>query len=559
MGFGKISAKKIKSESRKCKLDPRYFIKKYVKIVHPLRGRIPFELYPFQEDLLEMYMGSQHLSILKARQLGISTLSAAYILWYMFFHEEKQVMVVAIKEKTAINVIKKVKKMYKSLPDWLKRLSQVGDKDNITEFELANGSRCFASTTNSSAGRSESLSLLVIDEAAFVPKLGELMKALGPTLSTGGRAIVLSTPNGAQGWFYKNHIAAQNGKNDYAHVELPWHLHPEHDQEWFEKQKRLLNNSEQAIAQEHLCSFTATGDTVIQPKRMTQIEEGDEDRNAEIAEPLYKTGPLTDHELGGSPRRDPGIWVWDDHSYMHEYIISADVARGDGNDYSAFHVIDITSGEQVAEAQLKVDYGTFAGILVEWGTKYGNCPVIIENNILGSAVCEEIIRTDYNNLYYTKRGKGTFHPRWEAEGRAGYVPGVYMSSAVRPLVIAKFSEYIHSAKIRVRSERLANEMRGFVWHNSKEQAAGDGNDDLIMSFALACYAHDVVYGSRELSMVDLDDDIAIKISRKNRVDSGMILGFNPKDMSVKLSSRPRHRGMGVQTAEMMSEYGWVLK
>ena len=166
----------------KCGKDPVYFINNYARITHPQRGLIPFNLYDFQEDLVEDFLNHRFNIILKARQLGISTITAAYVVWMMLFHREKNVLVIATKFSTASNLVKKVKNILKNIPDWV-RIAEV-TIDNRTSFELSNGSQIKASSTSGDAGRSEALSLLVIDEAAHVEGLDELWMGLYPTLST---------------------------------------------------------------------------------------------------------------------------------------------------------------------------------------------------------------------------------------------------------------------------------------------------------------------------------------------------------------------------------------
>ena len=190
----KLSKDEIVKEILKAGKDPAYFINNYAKISHPLKGLIPFTMYDYQQDMVYDFNDHRFNVILKARQLGISTVTAAYIAWLMLFHKNKNVLVVATKFKTAGNLVKKVKAIIKNLPEWMK-ISAI-TTDNRTSFELANGSQIQPSSTSGDAGRSEALSLLVIDEAAHVENLEELWAGLYPTLSTGGRCIALSTPNG---------------------------------------------------------------------------------------------------------------------------------------------------------------------------------------------------------------------------------------------------------------------------------------------------------------------------------------------------------------------------
>ena len=208
-----LSKEDLIKEVIKSGKDPVYIINNYVKISHPLRGLIPFKTYDFQTELLQDFNDYRFTVILKARQLGISTITAAYIAWLMLFHRDKNVLVIATKFGTAANLVKKVKSIHKYLPEWM-RISNISI-DNRTSFELTNGSQIKASSTSADAGRSEALSLLVVDEAAHLEGLDELWTGLYPTLSTGGRCIALSTPNGVGNWFHQICIDAEMEKNDF--------------------------------------------------------------------------------------------------------------------------------------------------------------------------------------------------------------------------------------------------------------------------------------------------------------------------------------------------------
>ena len=212
------------AEIIRCGKDPAYFCNNYAKISHPMEGLISFEMYDFQEDALQDFKDYRFNVILKARQLGISTTVAAYVCWLMLFHRDKNVLVVATKLGTATNLVKKIKAIHKHLPPWLK-IAEISI-DNRQSFELSNGSQVKASSTSGDAGRSEALSLLVVDEAAFVEGMEELWAGLYPTLSTGGRCIALSTPNGVGNWFHKTYTEAAEDKNDFHTIKLPWDVHP---------------------------------------------------------------------------------------------------------------------------------------------------------------------------------------------------------------------------------------------------------------------------------------------------------------------------------------------
>ena len=189
----------IKEEYKKCLLDPVHFMKKYCQIQHPQKGKIPFHLYPFQEDALRDLRDFDYNVILKSRQLGISTLSAGYALWLMTFFGDKNILVIATKQEVAKNLVLKVKVMYENLPSWLKLPAT---EDNKLSLRLNNGSQIKATSSSGDSGRSEALSLLIIDEAAFISNVEEIWISAQQTLATGGGAIILSSPNGTGNFFH---------------------------------------------------------------------------------------------------------------------------------------------------------------------------------------------------------------------------------------------------------------------------------------------------------------------------------------------------------------------
>lgn len=462
-----LSKKEIMKEIVKCGKTPDYFINTYAKITHPQRGLIPFHLYEFQKDLLKDFEDYRFNVILKARQLGISTITAAYVAWLMMFHREKNVLVIATKFNTAANLVKKVKAIIKNLPPWL-RISNV-DIDNRTSFVLSNGSQIKASSTSGDAGRSEALSLLVIDEAAHVEGLEDLWMGLYPTLSTGGRCIALSTPNGVGNWFHKIYLESDQGTNDFHPTVLPWSVHPDRDQAWFEKETR--NMSRREIAQELECNFNMSGETVFAPEDLeTYINM--------CKEPKYKTG------------FDRNLWIWEQRQQGEDYFMSADVARGDGKDYSTALVFKTKTMEIVAEYRGKCTPDIFSKILYDIGVEYGNALLVVENNTVGFAVLDKLRESQYPNLYFSIKSTHEFVEEYQAENMNNAVAGFSMTSKTRPLIVAKMEEFIRNNLINIYSTRLLAEMKTFVWNNGRAEAMRSYNDDLIMACAVGCWIRD---------------------------------------------------------------------
>ena len=522
-----LSKKEMMAEVIRCGKSPVYFCNSYAKISHPLKGLIPFDMYDFQEEALRDFKVNRFSVILKARQLGISTSVAAYVCWLMLFHRDKNVLVVATKLGTATNLVKKIKAIHKNLPPWLK-IANISI-DNRTSFELTNGSVVKASSTSGDAGRSEALSLLVVDEAAFVEGMEELWAGLYPTLSTGGRCIALSTPNGVGNWFHKTYTEAEEDKNDFHQIKLPWHVHPERDDEWFEKETR--NMSRREIAQELECNFNASGETVIHGDDLKFVYES-------AVEPIHQTG------------FDRNYWIWAEPEPDREYLLVADVARGDGSDYSVAHVFDVQSMEQVAEYQGKVTPDMFAPLLYSIADEYNSALLVIENNSLGIGVLNRLQDLDYKNLYYSVKSTHEYVDEVTAEAIGG-IPGFTMSMKTRPLVIAKFEEFVRNKLITINSMRLANEIKTFVWHNGRPQAMRSYNDDLVIAASIACW----VRGT------------ALTVNKREEAYKKALLtsmSVSKSTMSMKIEGQHGYRNAQNNTTfrgtdGKMHDLGWIIK
>lgn len=468
----------IAQEYIKCAKDPAYFMRKYCYIQHPTRGRILFNLYPFQEKVLHLFRDNQFLITLKSRQLGISTLAAGYSLWLMIFHKDKNVLALATTQATARNLVTKVQFMYDQLPKWL-RLQAV--EKNKLSLRLKNGSKIQAKSSNSDAARSEAVSLLLIDEAAFIDNIEETFTAAQQTLATGGQCMALSTPNGIGNWFHSTYAKAETGENSFVPIKLPWTVHPERNQTWRDMQDRDLGP--RMAAQECDCDFLSSGETVFEPEDLIFYEE------------TYQKDPTEKRGVDGN------LWVWESPDYSKSYMVTADVSRGDSTDYSTFHVMDIESCVQVAEYKGKLSPKEFGNVLVGVASEYNDALLVVENANIGWSTIEQILEREYKNMYYSSTSNtDTVESYMSKYEREKLVPGFTMSMRTRPLVIAKMTEYIREKAVTIQSKRLIHEMRVFVWKNGKAQAQTNYNDDLVMAFATSLYVRDTALKLRQQGM-----------------------------------------------------------
>lgn len=468
MSDNQISIKeKIKEEFVKCATDPAYFMKKYYMIQHPQRGRQFFNLYPFQEKVLKLFQKHDYSIINKSRQLGISTLVSAYSLWLMLFNKDKNVLVIATKQDTAKNMVTKVRFAYQNLPSWLK----IGTaEDNRLSLKLVNGSQVKAVSAAGDAGRSEAVSLLVIDEAAFIDNIETIFTAAQQTLATGGGCIALSTPNGVGNWFHKSYTSAQEQQNRFLPISLPWTVHPERNQDWRDEQDKILGKRN--AAQECDCDFATSGNTVIEPEILNWYEQN------MICEPIERRG------------LDKALWLWEYPDPMKYYALVADVARGDGNDYSSFHVIDVESVTQIAEYKSQIDTRDYANIILSVAAEYNNALIVIENANIGWDVIQTVLERGYNNVHYSyKQDQNMDFTKYvdRFNTQTGLVPGFSTTEKTRPLVIEKMRDFLETKVANIKSIRLLEELRVFIWKNGKAQAMQSYNDDLVMAFAIAMY------------------------------------------------------------------------
>ena len=473
----------IKLEFSKCAKDPVHFMKKYCYIQHPHKGKIKFNLYPFQESTLTSLRSHDYSVILKSRQLGISTLSAGYSLWLMLFHNDKNILVIATKQEVAKNLVTKVRVMHDSLPGWLKGNCV---EDNKLSLRFSNGSQIKAVSSSGDAGRSEALSLLIIDEAAFVDQIDEIWASAQQTLATGGGAIVLSTPNGTGNFFHKTWVGAEAGTNGFNPIKLHWTLHPDREQEWRDKQDQLLG--EKMAAQECDCDFITSGYTVVSGTTLQWYLEN------QVKEPIEKRG------------FDGNYWFWEYPDYTKDYMIAADVARGDSTDYSTFHVIEVESLRQVAEYRGHLPTKDYGNMLVNAATEWNNALLVIENANVGWAAIQPAVDRDYPNLFYSSADLSVvdtgvqLKKRFDLKTKDKMVPGFTTTSKTRPLIISKLDTYFREKACIVQSKRLIDELFVFVWKGSKAQAQVGYNDDLVMAYAIGMWVRDTALMLRQKGM-----------------------------------------------------------
>lgn len=466
----------------RCASDPIFFLKNFVFIQTTDFGRVLFNVYLYQDKLLHVVNRHDRTIILKSRQLGITTLLAAYSLWKMIFQKDFSVLTVAPDRDKAKAVILKIQFAYDNLPAWLKE-GCADVEHNKSMLRLSNGSKAEAVAGSKDATRSKTANFLIIDEAAFIKDADETCAAALQILATGGKCVMLSTPNGAGGYFHEKWEEAEQNDNAFVPVTLPWNVHPSHDQKWRDEQDKELGK--RMAAQECDCEFNQSGDGYFEPDDVDYYKDLIED-------PIETRGPSKD------------FWIWEFPIPNRSYMVILDTARGDGNDSSTIQVVDIFTGDQVAEYKGDMPPKLLAKFAVSVAIDYNSALLISENTGIGETTTTEVVDLQYSNIFYSPKGESTDITAYLAKNYENDISkmtaGFTMSTKTRPLVLHSFRQYTMDRSIKLRSRRIHSEMKTFIWKNAKPQARQGFNDDLIMPYAIGMYLRDSAIEKRNNSV-----------------------------------------------------------
>jgi hypothetical protein len=514
-----------KNEILKCAEDPIYFLKKYVYI-QTSKGRTLFAPYQFQDKLFYLLNKHDRTIILKSRQLGITTLCAAYALWLMVFKKDQSILALAPTQEKAKNIVDKVRFAYSELPSWLKIAAS---EDNKLSLVLNNGSKIKAASGASESARGYTANVLILDEAAFIENAEELWGSAQQTLATGGRAILLSTPNGMEGFFHKMWSEAEIGENNFIPVRLRWDVHPDRDQKWRDNQDKELGKK--MAAQECDCSFISSGDTYFDSDDLEYYANN-------VIEPLETRGAQRDY------------WIWEYSQFDRNYMVIVDTGRGDGSDSSAIQVLDVYSGSQVAEYKGSLDTKQLSKLAISICLEYNNALLIVENTGLGHATMSDVLDLGYNNIYYSPKGDtlnvSQYMTQFYEYDTSRMTPGFTTSTKTRPEVLLAMRGYVKEHLISIKSVRTVNEMRTFVWKNSKPQAQIGYNDDLVMSYAMGLYLRDSAIHYRSQG-VDMQKAVLNGISRQS--------GYLPNTNRPLSFQNPYHMNVNGQ----IEDVSWLVR
>lgn len=425
----------------RCARDPFYF-STFAWVVNPVLGRVQFNLYPYQKAVLYQFLKERFNIILKCRQMGITELISLYCLWLAMFHNNKTVNIISIKDTVAKKVLRRIKFMYKNLPWYLQTPiinGRPGEYGSAQEIQFSNGSTIASIPTSEQAGRSESLSLLVIDEAAAVRWANQIWASALPTLSTGGQAIINSTPLGIGDFYHKTWVDAIQGTNGVNPIRLYWNMHPDRDQEWYTNMAKVLGPKR--TAQEIDGDFLSSGNNVFDMADIKAIEE------SLLDYPVLKT------RLNGAYRE------FDEVDPDKQYFIGADCATGRSYDFSSFTVMD-RDGEEAACFKGKIPLDKYAKLLGDIGVKFNYATLAPEANDIGMAVVMALQDEGYPNLYhYTKLLKKKHQSRPEEEK----IPGWLTTNKNRSVIIEGLEKDIREDNVVIKDPFFVQEAYTFIY------------------------------------------------------------------------------------------------
>lgn len=455
-----------------CSVNPLYFIRNYCFIQHPTKGRMSFNLFDYQEGLINSYNDYRYSISLLSRQTGKSTCAAAYLLWFAMFNPDKTILVAAHKRDGANEIMTRLRYMYESCPNHIRAGVTAYNKGSI---DFDNGSKIIAQATTENTGRGLSLSLVYLDEFAFVPPrvAEEFWTSISPTLSTGGKCIITSTPNQdddqfAQIWKQANKRVdeygneTETGTNGFRPYIVKWDGHPDRDQEWADAERAKIGD--ERFRREHECEFIAFDETLINS--------------------LY----LADMDLGMDPARKHGQVRWYDNIKDDQtYLVALDPSLGTGGDPSAIQVYAIPGMRQIGEWQhnktpVQGQIKIMKSILEELEEAAPNSEIYysVENNTLGEAALVSIEEMGEENI------PGIFLSEPKRRGNVKrFRKGFNTTNSTKLAACAKLKRWVEEGTMKIRSKNLTRELKTFVAKGNSYAAKEGETDDLVMSTLLA--------------------------------------------------------------------------
>ena len=483
-------------EFLKCKEDPVYFARNYIKIVSLDHGLVPFSMYPFQEKLIQNFHDNRFNICKMPRQTGKSTTCVSYLLHYAVFNDNVNIAILANKASTARDLLGRLQLAYENLPKWMQQGIISWNKGSL---ELENGSKISSNSTSSSAVRGGSYNVIFLDEFAFIPNhiADDFFASVYPTISSGQstKVIIVSTPRGMN-HFYRMWHDAERGKNEYTPTDVHWSEVPGRDEAW--KEQTIANTSEQQFKVEFECEFLGSVNTLINPAKL---------RNLVYENPI---------------QRNAGLDIYEKCREEHNYLITVDVARGLGNDYSAFIVFDITQFPYKVVAKYRnneIKPMLFPNIIHETAKGYNNAWLLIEVNDIGEQVAN-ILHYDLeyeNMLMAAMRGRAGQVVGHGFSGKKSQM-GVRMTAAVKKLGCSNLKTFLEDDKLLTVDYDIISELTTFAQRHNSFEAEEGCNDDLAMCLVIFAW---LVAQEYFKEMTDNDIRKRIYEEQRNQIEQDM--------------------------------------
>ena len=453
----------------KCSQDPLYCIKNYVKIVSLDKGLVPFEPYDYQENMIRTIHENRFVIGKLPRQTGKSTTIIAYLLHYVLFNQSMSVAILANKLTTARELLGRLQLAYEYLPMWLQQGVVEWNKGSIV---LENGSKILASATSSSAVRGGSFNYIFLDEFAYVPQnvAEEFFSSVYPTITSGQstKVTIISTPKGLnmfyRFWVNANKKPGEEGKNEYVPMEVHWSDVPGRDDKW--KAQTIANTSEEQFRTEFECEFLGSMHTLVHPEKLKCM--------------VYRTPEYWNGE---------GLRVYQKPVSDHKYVIVVDTARGQGLDYHAFSVVDVTSIPYRVVATFRnneMPPMLYPNAIYPICRQYNNAYCLVEVNDIGGQVADILHdELEYDNIIYvsTQGRKGQI-VNGGFGGKGGAMKGVKTSTAVKRIGCSILKSLIEDTKLIVEDFNTVDEFCSFVAKGDSFEAEETHHDDLVMTLVL---------------------------------------------------------------------------
>lgn len=455
----------------KCSEDPLYFVENYMKIITLNEGLQTFKPYPYQRNMIKSFVDNRYTVVTTARQAGKSTTTCGFILWYIIFHADKTVALLANKGETAREILGRVQLAYQHLPQWL----QQGVKEwNKGSFVLENNSRVIAAATSASAIRGYTINLLFIDEAAHIDNWDEFFTSVYPTISSGNESkiILVSTPNGLN-HFYSTWVNALEGRNGYHPILVNWQSVPGRDEKWRQDTLAGMNFDLEKFDQEMNCEFLGSSGTLIAGWKLKE---------------LVHKAPMIERD---------GMIQYFQPEKDHVYIMICDVSRGKGLDYSAFQVVDVTKMpyNQVCvfrnNAVTPIDY---ADIIHRTAKSYNNAYVLVEINDIGEQVSSSLhYDFGYENVLFTENAGRSGKRITTGFGGKSADKGIRTTRVVKSIGCSMLKLLVEQNQLTINDFHTINELSTFSKKGNSYEAESGKHDDLVMCLVLFAWMSEQQY------------------------------------------------------------------